>query len=225
MAAIPPDIGLVHRLLTAACLIATGVLAISVTLPAGQLTVEAHAQTTPNPRESGAETIRRRQAEQEAKEGESVATGRYWTPFEQARDGRCHDAMTDLKRLAELGRGYENAQHIYGLCLIETGNDAQGNEWVHRAAQAGLADAQASYLRSYLKDGTDHISHDTAAKWLYLYETNPLRLAIGAEDILEQDEIEKIRRSIPRAEYLKGLQAARTWTPTFWAAAETADTQ
>jgi len=218
-------LGLMPRLLTVACLLAIGVLAMNTSLPAGEQVFAAHAQTTPDPRESGAETIRRRQAEQEAKEGESVATSRYWTPFELARDGRCGDAMTDLKRLAELGRGYENAQHIYGLCLIETGNDTQGHEWVRRAAQAGLADAQASYLRSYLKDGTDHMSHDAAAKWLYLYETNPLRLAIGAEDTLELDEIKRIRTSIPRAEYLKGLQAARNWTPTFWAAAETADTQ
>jgi len=214
-----------RRWLIATGIAVAGALVISVTLPSiSQHPFEAQAQTTPNPRESGAETIRRRQAEQEAKEGETVATGRYWTPFELARDGRCSEAMTDLKRLAELGRGYENAQHIYGLCLTETGDRAQGHEWIHRAAQAGLADAQASYLRSYLQEGAKHMSHDTAAKWLYLYETNPLRLAIGSENELELGEIETIRKSIPRAEYLKGLQAARNWTPTFWAATKTADT-
>lgn len=223
MAPAPTTIASISKWLIATAIIACGLLGMAVlSVPGGGSVVQAQ---TPNPRESGAEAIRRRQAEQEVKDGEAVATGRYWTPFELARNGRCQEAMDDLKRLAELGRGYENAQHIYGLCLIETGDNTRGQEWVHRAAEAGLADAQASYLRSYMKDGTDHIPHHAAAKWLYLYETNPLRLTIGAEDALERDDIEDIRSSIPRAEYLKGLQAARNWTPTFWAVAETPETQ
>ncbi|MEO0963294.1 MAG: hypothetical protein AAFY01_12830 [Pseudomonadota bacterium] len=175
----------------------------------------AHAQSAPDPRETGAEVVRRRQAEQAEKEGESL-TGAYWTPFELASAGRCDDAMDDLQVLANRGRGYENAQHALGLCKIQTGNTAEGKEWVERAAQAGLADAQASHLRGYLDGHTDYHPYHVAAKWLYLYETNPLRLAIGTENALDVAEVQSIRGSIPRAEYLRGVQAARNWTPVFW---------
>ncbi|CDO61296.1 hypothetical protein BN1012_Phect3084 [Candidatus Phaeomarinobacter ectocarpi] len=175
----------------------------------------ANAQTAPDPRETGAEAVRRRQAEQADKEGESL-TGEYWTPFELASAGRCDEAMNDLQVLANRGRGYENAQHALGLCKIRTGSTAEGKEWVERAAQAGLADAQASHLRGYLEGHTDYHPYHVAAKWLYLYETNPLRLAIGTENALDVSEVQAIRGSIPRTEYLRGVQAARNWTPVFW---------
>ena len=188
----------------------------------GSMFIEALAQTSPNPRETGAETVRRRQQELEAQEGQTL-TGKYWTPFELARAGRCDEALPELQTLAERGRGFENAQHVYGLCLLETGSAEDGREWVRRAAEAGLADAQASHLRAYLADGTDYLAHDAAAKWLYLYQTNPLRLAIGTEQALEPEEIDQIRTAIPRADYLKGVEAARRWTPTFWTASQTTD--
>ncbi|MGD1935392.1 MAG: hypothetical protein ACFB0Z_12965 [Candidatus Phaeomarinobacter sp.] len=188
------------------------------------VSMKALAEDAPDPRETGAETVRRRQQELEAKEGETL-TGKYWTPFELARAGRCDEAVADLKVLAERGRGYENAQHVFGLCLIETGNTQDGKMWVRRAAEAGLADAQASHLRAYLADGTDYLAHDVAAKWLHLYRTNPLRLAIGTEQALEPNELEGIQNKIPRADYLSGVQAARSWTPTFWTAAQTTDIQ
>lgn len=199
------------------CWMAVGAawLAFNVAGPGDALLTSAQAQTAPDPRETGAETVRRRQAEQAEKEGETL-TGEYWTPFELASAGRCGDAMDDLQVLANRGRGYENAQHALGLCKIQMGNEAEGKEWVERAAQAGLADAQASHLRGYLEGHTDYHPHHIAAKWLYLYETNPLRLAIGAENALEMQEMQTIRKSIPRTEYLKGVQAARNWTPVFW---------
>lgn len=179
------------------------------------LSISALAQTSPDPRETGAEVVRRRQAEQVEKEGETL-TGEYWTPFELANAGRCDEAMDDLQVLANRGRGYENAQHALGLCKIQLGQEAEGRGWIERAAQAGLADAQASHLRGYLSSGTDYHPHHIAAKWLYLYQTNPLRLAIGTENALEETDIQTIRKSIPRTEYLKGVQAARNWTPVFW---------
>ncbi len=185
------------------------------------LSISALAQTSPDPRETGAEVVRRRQAEQADKEGQTL-TGEYWTPFELASAGRCNEAMEDLQHLANRGRGYENAQHALGLCKIQLGHEAEGRRWIERAAQAGLADAQASHLRGYLSSGTDYHPHHIAAKWLYLYQTNPLRLAIGTENALEAADMQTIRKSIPRTEYLKGVQAARNWTPVFWT--NTADT-
>lgn len=200
------------------CWMAVGAtwLALSATPLGEALSFSAAAQTSPDPRETGAESVRRRQAEQAELEDGQTLTGEYWTPFELANAGRCDEAISDLQRLANRGRGYENAQHALGLCKLQTGNEAEGKEWVERAAQAGLADAQASHLRGYLSGGTDYHPHHTAAKWLYLYQTNPLRLAIGTENALEAADMQTIRKTIPRTEYLKGIQAARSWTPVFW---------
>ncbi|MEQ8745584.1 hypothetical protein [Pyruvatibacter sp.] len=173
----------------------------------------AHAQT-PEPRESGAQVVRRRQVEQVAKETDS--TGRYWTPFELARDGRCTEAIDDLTRMANRGRGYEKAQHILGLCLLETGDRTSGLDWINRAANAGLADAQATHLRLYAEEGTAYLPHADAAMWLYLYENNALRLRIGSGHALDPDLASAIRARVPRADYLSGIDRARNWTPVFW---------
>lgn len=189
-------------------------LTYGAAMPGMQVIGSALAQDSPPPRESGADAIRRRQVEHENEEGES--TGRYWTPFELARDGRCDEALNDLRIMANRGRGYENAQHIYGLCLLETGDREQGLIWISRAADAGLADAQATHVRLYEQDGTAYLSHQTAAMWLYLYENNPMRYRIGAEYALSPQVAEHARASIPRADYLAGINQARNWTPVFW---------
>jgi len=167
----------------------------------------------PDARKPGSQVVRERQLERETKESRS--TGTYWSPFELARQGRCAEALDDLKQLANLGRGYESAQHVYGRCLIELGNREDGLGWVRRAANAGLAAAQATHLELYLADGIGYMSHETAAMWLYLYENNPLRLRIGARARLEPSVLTSVRGRIPRDDYLAGISLARSWTPTF----------
>lgn len=168
-----------------------------------------------DPRESGSETVRRLQ--KEAEELDARTTGTYWGPFELARNGQCTQAIPPLTELAKLGRGYENAQHALGLCFLEMGDKNQGLVWIDRAADAGLAAAQATHLRLYMSEGTVYTSHETAAMWLYLYEANPLRLRVGAEDALEDEELKTLRASMPRNDYLRGIELARNWKPTFWA--------
>lgn len=173
----------------------------------------ARAEDIPDARKSGADLVRERQLEKQSDEGRS--TGSYWSPFEMARAGRCTEAMPELRKLARLGRGYESAQHVYGRCLIETGEREDGLRWVSQAADAGLADAQATHLQFYLQDGSSYMSHETAAMWLYLYQSNPLRLSIGAQNRLDEETITTLRQRIPRTDYLAGIGKARNWTPTF----------
>jgi len=179
------------------------------------LVAEAAAQTSPDPRESGSETVRRRQAEQAIQQEGQRRTGRYWTPFDLAREGKCDEAVPELARLAERGRGYEYAQNTYGTCLMETGQIAEGQAWIEKAAQAGLADAQATHLINFLDRGIGYLPDETAAMWLHLYETNPLRLTIGTVIVLSDEQLADVRNRIPRPDYLAGVEAARRWTPTF----------
>lgn len=197
---VPLALNCIGRLATLGCLLA---------LAAGP----ALAEEIPDARKSGADLVRERQLEKQSDEGRS--TGSYWSSFEMARAGRCTEAMPELRKLARLGRGYESAQHVYGRCLIETGQRDEGLRWVSQAADAGLADAQATHLQFYLEDGPSYMPHETAAMWLYLYQSNPLRLSIGAQNRLDEATIATLRQRIPRTDYLAGIGRARNWTPTF----------
>ena len=181
------------------------------------LVSRAAAQETPNPRQSGADAIRQRQLERATRAGQGTRT--YWAPMQRARAGQCTDTLPELHRLAARGRGYENAQHVLGLCLLDAGNRDDGLVWISRAADAGLADAQATHLRLYAVEGETYLPHDQAAQWLYLYQTNPLRLRVGAAYALTLEDTTNVRDQIPRDAYLRGLDMARNWTPRFWSPA------
>lgn len=179
----------------------------------GAAAIPAAAAQTPNPRESGVEAVRRRQREQGLREGRSTAP--YWRHFELMNTGQCAEALPGLAELARRGRGYENAQHALGLCLLETGRDAEGLEWIARAADAGLAAAQASHVRLFVKRGPAYMAPVQAAMWLHLYDTNPMRLLVGTGHALEAQAREEALTQIPRAAWLEGVARARHWTPRF----------
>ena len=173
----------------------------------------ALAQATPDGRESGIETIRRRQRDEARQDG--LSTAPYWQHFELMNKGDCAAAMPGLRVYAQRGRGYENAQHALGLCLLETGQEGEARTWIARAAEAGLAAAQATQVRLFVLGGPAVITPEDAAMWLYLYETNPLRLLMGTEYALAPDDAQAARARIPRAAYLAGVERARSWTPQF----------
>lgn len=159
----------------------------------------------------------------------------YWEGFELKNEGDCEAAIERLRPLARNGRGYESAQHAYGLCLMSLGglptesgtnfdaekvrgNDQflQGRIWVMRAANAGNFQAQRTLLALYAANLGPDCDPVEIGKWLRLYDVNPLRLTLGATD--QNDGLRShLQQSIARSDYLDGKELARNWTPTYWA--------
>ncbi|MDF1846395.1 MAG: hypothetical protein P1U69_04275 [Parvibaculaceae bacterium] len=159
----------------------------------------------------------------------------YWEGFELKNEGDCEAAIERLRPLARNGRGYESAQHAYGLCLMSmgglptesgtefnaeqvSGNEKfqQGRTWVMRAANAGHFQAQRTLLALYAANIGPNKDPVEIGKWLRLYDVNPLRLTLGAID--QNDGLRAhLRNTINRTDYLDGKELARNWTPTYWA--------
>jgi hypothetical protein len=159
----------------------------------------------------------------------------YWEGFELKNEGDCEAAIERLRPLARNGRGYESAQHAYGLCLMSmgglptesgtefnaeqvSGNEKfqQGRTWVMRAANAGHFQAQRTLLALYAANIGPDKDPVEIGKWLRLYDVNPLRLTLGAID--QNDGLRAyLRKTINRTDYLDGKELARNWTPTYWA--------
>jgi len=159
----------------------------------------------------------------------------YWEGFELKNEGDCDAAIERLRPLARNGRGYESAQHAYGLCLLSLGGlpaergatfDADqvssnqqfqdGRMWVLRAANAGHFQAQRTVLALYAANMGPDTNPVELGKWLRLYDVNPLRLTLGA---IEQDDGLRtyLKETLARSDFLAGKALARNWTPTFWA--------
>ncbi len=159
----------------------------------------------------------------------------YWEGFELKNEGNCEAAIERLRPLARNGRGYESAQHAYGLCLMSLGGlpteggasfdvhgvensdqFQQGRTWVIRAANAGHFQAQRTLLALYAANIGPDKNPIEIGKWLRLYDVNPLRLTLGVAD--QNDGLRKhLINSISRSDYLDGKELARNWTPTYWA--------
>lgn len=204
-------------------------LCMSGTLVASALLLStAVANGQENPRTSPHYDVRERYNYQDPQAA-------YWEGFELKNEGDCEAAIERLRPLARNGRGYESAQHAYGLCLMslgglptESGTDfdteqirsnekfQQGRTWVMRAANAGHFQAQRTLLALYAANiGPDNDPVEIG-KWLRLYDVNPLRLTLGATD--QNDGLRShLQKSIARSDYLHGKELARNWIPTFWA--------
>ncbi len=159
----------------------------------------------------------------------------YWEGFELKNEGECEAAIERLRPLARNGRGFESAQHAYGLCLMSLGGlptesgahfDVEqvrnnekfedGRTWVIRAANAGHFQAQRTLLALYAANIGPDNSPIEIGKWLRLYDVNPLRLTLGAVD--QNDGLRShLQKSIGRSDYLEGKELARNWIPTYWA--------
>lgn len=204
-------------------------LCLTSLLSAGSLfNTEARADGQENPRISPHYDVRERYNYRDPQAA-------YWEGFELKNEGDCEAAIERLRPLARNGRGYESAQHAYGLCLMSLGGlptesgtsfDAaqvsrdekflQGRTWVMRAANAGNFQAQRTLLALYAANIGPDSDPVEIGKWLRLYDVNPLRLTLGAAD--QNDGLRThLRNAIDRSDYLDGKELARNWTPTYWA--------
>src|SRR5271156_6342949 len=118
-------------------------------------------------------------------------------PYEQAmrlkEQGNCVKAIELLEPQAKLGRGYEVAQLNLGQCYVavaESKQDVeekrkirlQGVQWIIKAADAGLAGAQAELVRLTLQGGWIKIEPAEAGKWYLLWKRNPRRSQLGVTE-------------------------------------------
>ncbi len=194
------------------------------TLPSSR----AHAESQQDPRRSPHYEVRERYNYRDPQAA-------YWEGFELKNEGECEAAIERLRPLARNGRGYESAQHAYGLCLMSLGglptesgasfdqqtvanNEQfqQGRTWVMRAANAGHFQAQRTLLALYAANIGPDNDPVQIGKWLRLYDVNPLRLTLGAID--QNDGLRAhLKRTITRSDFLDGKELARNWIPTYWA--------
>lgn len=155
----------------------------------------------------------------------------YWEGFIARAQGNCRDAVTSLEPIAQSGRGFEDAQAVFGICtMINAGyrgaetsevgdlkNRAafiDGRNWVLKAARAGQAEAQAELVQLYLIEAGPDQDPAEGAKWAHLYLTNPLRLSLGIENKIEA-RIETMKEKIDPELWLEGKERARKWFPVF----------
>ena len=107
------------------------------------------------------------------------------------RDGNCADAIPLLKRVAEIGHGYEIAQYHLGDCLLRQAaaqvdtnradmDNALALHWLLKAAHSNNADAQGKLVAVYLDGGVVAVDRVEAAKWYLLYMRNPIQVKVGA---------------------------------------------
>lgn len=155
----------------------------------------------------------------------------YWQGFIERARGDCAEAVKSLEKIAQSGRGFEDAQTAFGICTMINagyrGNDTSnitslrtapqfimGRDWVLRAARAGQAEAQGELVQLYLIGAGPDLDAAEGAKWAHLYLTNPLRLSLGIENKIS-DRIAQLERTLKQADWLEGKERARKWFPIF----------
>lgn len=158
----------------------------------------------------------------------------YWEGFELKNDGDCEAAVERLRPMANIGRGYESAQHALGLCLMSLGglpedqstqfdtdqvsasdHFTEGRTWVLRAANAGHFQAQRTLLALYAVGLAENADAIEMSKWLRLYSVNPMRLTLGVGDP-NDSLIRHLSGSVTPSALLAGKELARSWTPSYW---------
>jgi len=146
----------------------------------------------------------------------------YAKSISDARRGECDERTLDvLTCFSYRGHGYEGAQTALGQCLISTGNNAEGIDWVRRAAEAGWPDAQKLLAQMYL-DG-DVTTRDTveAAKWAKLYSRNPALLSLGVQP--DRDVTLVFRDKITPSQNAAAESLVAEWSPRYWTPATQVD--
>ncbi len=166
-----------------------------------------------------------------------VKANPYLTAYHLRVEGKYEAAIELLTPLADLGRGYEDAQLLLGKTILESINLAENAdmmplsdderdvflehekfdeamEWIESAANADNFSAQAFLVRLYLVNLTPEINAADAAKWAHLYLKNSRRQSLGAP-IEAQADIDRLQNSMSRRNWLLGKEQARLWTPTF----------
>ena len=146
-------------------------------------------------------------------------------PYEQAmrfkEQGNCVKAIELLEPQAKLGRGYEVAQLNLGECYVavaETKQDAeekrktrlQGVQWIIKAADAGLAGAQAELVRLTLQGGWIKIEPAEAGKWYLLWKRNPRRSQLGVTE-LDPKLQQQLKTMLSDADLAEANSRADAW--------------
>jgi len=143
---------------------------------------------------------------------------------EQLRlEGKCERAIPIFRHLAAIGEGYEIARYNLGLCLFDLSKveaDAQraaslrqeAGENILKAANGGLAKAQASLVVMYL-DGTC-VARDPeqAGMWALIYHANGARMAIGLPNISTALQA-RLDGALTPQDWQQAQSHADAWTP------------
>ncbi|MEG9861315.1 MAG: hypothetical protein V6Z81_02240 [Parvularculales bacterium] len=159
----------------------------------------------------------------------------YWEGFIHYRKGRPTKAVENLRPIAQLGQGYELAQHTLGLSLMATSglnvdamhthpkratlyenpNFQEGIVWISRAANANLFQAQDTLIRLYAAGLGPDDNPLSAATWIEIYNENPIHRLLG---IIPgpQEEIKQIQAALPLDTRIAGIVRAREWLPRHW---------
>jgi TPR repeat protein len=134
--------------------------------------------------------------------------------------GKCDEAVPILRRLSD---NDDIAQYNLGLCLIALGKKEQdaarsaglereGAQWILRAANQGLPNAQASLVSVYLDGSGVAADPVEAAKWSLLYQENGTRLALGLPDIPDAVET-RLDGTVDATSWAAARKRAAAWTP------------
>lgn len=131
--------------------------------------------------------------------------------------GKCDEAVPILRRLSDSD---DIARYNLGLCLVDLGKkgnnaafEQEGAQWILKAANQGLPNAQSSLVSVYL-DGSG-VTKDPveAGKWSLIYQENGMRLALGLPDIPNAVET-RLDGALDAQGWDAARQRAAAWTPT-----------
>ncbi|MBI1181566.1 MAG: tetratricopeptide repeat protein [Alphaproteobacteria bacterium] len=142
----------------------------------------------------------------------------YVRAVELQNAGKCDEAVKLLRRAAEQGPGYEDAQRRLGECLIQLSNGdkekyAEGLLWLKRAAEAGWPEAEGALAYEYVTGPEPNLI--AAAKWLTLYDTNPRKKRVAFTPMLPS-RVDRIRAALTPETLAEGRAAAAGFVPTVW---------
>ncbi|HVP84407.1 MAG TPA: hypothetical protein VMS78_06785 [Rhizomicrobium sp.] len=130
--------------------------------------------------------------------------------------GKCDEAVPILRRLSDSD---DIARYNLGLCLVDLGKkgnnadfEQEGAQWILKAANQGLPNAQSSLVSVYL-DGSG-VTKDPveAGKWSLIYQENGMRLALGLPDIPNAVET-RLDGALDAQGWDAARQRAAAWAP------------
>lgn len=153
-------------------------------------------------------------------------TQTYTIARQMVEEGNCTGAQPALTCLAIGAEGFDGARHLLGSCLVSTDPvektpeqlaaiRAEGLTWIERAADAGWAEAQEELVRLYTEGQVIDRNLALAQKWLTLHDTNPMRIALGTDEI-DEDVASTLAASISEGERAQGVALAGGWQRTTW---------
>ena len=136
--------------------------------------------------------------------------------------GDCKAAVLKLRGPANIGPGYENAQTALGDCQLKLAGNSdlssdylEGLTWLHRAADAGVPEAQAILAAAHANGPQALRNLAEAAYWLALYDTNAGKARVGFAPY-DPQALAATRAKIPAADKAAGEKRAASWERKVW---------